>query len=235
MIEASVWESLHGGLIVSCQAADGDPLRNPAIMAALALAAVQGGAVGIRANGAEDIAAIRNATERPIIGLQKRVYSAIQCITPTFADAQCLAAAGASILAVEATQQREEMAGHERIDHFASLLHSIHAELHRPVLADISTLEEGLEAARLGADAVATTLSGYTPQSPTRPEPDFDLLRALLRVLAIPVLAEGHIWTPEHAARARTLGAYAVIVGSAITRPRLITARFAAAVGQPNL
>lgn len=230
MMQQPVWERFRGGLIVSCQAADGDPLRDPRIMAAMAQAAVQGGAAGIRANGAEDVQAVARVVSCPIIALQKRMYGAIQCITPTFADARRLAEAGAAMIAVEATQQRKEIAAQGQIDHLAPLLNRIHADLGRPVLADVSTLEEGIEAARLGADLVATTLSGYTPESPAREEPDFDLLRALVQAVAAPVIAEGRIWTPQQAARARELGAHAVIVGSAITRPGAITRRFAAAV-----
>ncbi|HXT37607.1 MAG TPA: N-acetylmannosamine-6-phosphate 2-epimerase [Chloroflexota bacterium] len=234
MSRISVWEQLRHGLIVSCQAAEGDPLRSPLIMAALARAVVWGGAVGIRANGAADVQAISQVVDCPIIGLHKHVYEGVQCITPTFAEARLLVVAGASLVAVEATRQRKEIAARERIDHFGSVLERIHKELHRPVMADVSTIEEGIEAARLGADIVATTMSGYTPETRLRKGPDFDLLAALVREVPVPVIAEGRLWTPEQAARALSLGAFAVVVGSAITRPRAITERFVAAIQQPD-
>ncbi|MGH2390349.1 MAG: N-acetylmannosamine-6-phosphate 2-epimerase [Chloroflexota bacterium] len=234
MTQMATWEAFRAGLIVSCQAAEGDPLRSPLIMAALAQTAVQGGAVGIRANGADDVRAIRQAVTCPIIGLQKRVYEGVQCITPTFTDARLLVEAGASLVAVEATSRRAELAEYGQVDHFGSVLERIHTELNRPVMADVSTLEEGIEAARLGADIVATTMSGYTPQSLSRKGPDFDLVAALVQAVAVPVIAEGRLWTPEHAAKARALGAFAVVVGSAITRPRAITERFVAALRQPG-
>lgn len=230
MTHAPIWEQFRGGLIVSCQAADGDPLRDPAVMAAMAQAAVLGGAVAIRANGAADIQAMRGVVRCPIVALEKRMVGAVQCITSTFDDARRLVEAGADVLAVEATLQRKELAGHADVDDFGPLLERIHADLGRPVLADVSTLEEGIEAARLGADLVATTLSGYTPESPAREEPDFDLLRALVRAVPAPVIAEGRIWAPAQAVRALALGAHAVVVGSAITRPGAITRRFAAAI-----
>lgn len=222
-------ERLRGGLIVSCQAADGDPLRNPLIVAALAEAATLGGASGIRANGV-DVRAIRQVVDAPILGLQKRLFGGTQCITPLFSDAQTLVRAGASLLAIEATQQRKEMAATHLVESFEPLVERIHRDLRVPVLADISTLEEGIEAERLGADLVATTLSGYTPQSPARSDPDFDLLRALVQRVRVPVVVEGHLWVPEQAAEALALGAFAAVVGSAITRPRAITERFVAAL-----
>ena len=232
MTQTSAWEGFRAGLIVSCQAAEGDPLRSPPIMAALAQAAVQGGAVGIRANGADDIRAICRVVACPVIGLHKRVYEGIQCITPTVADARLLVEAGASLLAIEATLQRAELAAYDEVEPFGSMLEWVHTELHRPVMADVSTLAEGIEAAQLGADIIATTMSGYTPQTRPPRGPDFDLVTALVEAVAVPVIAEGRLWTPAQAAHALSLGAFAVVVGSAITRPRAITERFAAALRQ---
>ncbi len=220
------WASLDGQLIVSCQAAEDDPLRDPAIMAALARAASLGGAAGIRANGADDIAAIHAVVDLPLIGLQKRVYSGIQCITPTTADARALVTAGATIIAIEATAQREELTRYGDIDQFATLARHVHGDLGVAVLADISTVGEALRAVEQGADLVATTLTGYTPDSPPRDEPDISLVRELSQQLSVPVIAESHIWTPEQARDALDAGAFAVVVGSAITRPRLLTERF---------
>lgn len=227
----TAWSTLRGQLIVSCQAFEGDPLRDVAMMAALARAAALGGAAGIRANGPEDIAAIAAAVALPIIGLQKRVYDGVQCITPTVADAGMLSGAGAHIVAVEATEQRKEVSRrHPEIDAFPMMVRRIHEEMGRPVLADVSTLSEGSRAVEAGADLVATTLAGYTPASPALDGPDLALVRALARELPVPIIAEGHVWTPEQARATLDAGAFAVVVGSAITRPQLVTQRFVKAM-----
>lgn len=223
-----IFERLKGGLIVSCQAAIDEPLHGSPIMAAMARAAAQAGAAGIRAEGPDDVRAIRQAVDLPIIGLYKikhpdhPVY-----ITPTFAAAEAIARAGADAIALDATTDR-------RPDGLTleETIRRIHVELNLPVMADVSTLEEGLRAERLGADVVGTTLSGYTPQSPQQEEPDWQLLQDLVSHARLPVVMEGRIQEPAQARRALELGAFAVVVGSAITRPQLIAARFASAVAQ---
>lgn len=213
-------ERIRGGLVVSCQAGEDEPLHG--CMAGMARAALQAGAVGIRAEGPRDIRAIRDAVDLPIIGLYKiRKEGQPVYITPTFESACMVVHAGADVVALDATVPL-------RPDGLtlAETISRIHQELNRPVLADVSTLEEGLRAVEAGADAVAPTLSGYTPQSPKLEGPDWDLLQGLIREVRIPVLMEGRIWHPEEAKRALDLGAWAVVVGSAITRPQLIAARF---------
>jgi glucokinase-like ROK family protein len=215
---------LEGGLIVSCQALPDEPLHGADIMAAMARAAAAGGSVGIRANGPEDIAAIRQAVNLPIIGLWKDDMPGFSVrITPTVEHARKLAAAGADIIAIDATA-RPHLDGLPLPERIAT----IHRDTDRPVLADIATLEEGLAAQQAGADLVAPTLSGYTEYSPASEEPDFELIQQLAAQLSVPVIAEGRIATPEQAARALALGAFAVVVGGAITRPQQITARFVA-------
>lgn len=219
-------DRLKGGLVVSCQAAHDEPLHGSEIMAAMARAAAQAGAAGIRAEGPDDVRAIRKAVDLPIIGLYK-IKQADQpvYITPTFESARAIAQAGADAIALDATTDR-------RPDGLTleETIRRIHAELKLPVMADVSTLEEGLRAERLGADMVGTTLSGYTPQSPQLEGPDWRLLQDLIAQARIPVVMEGRIWEPAEARRALELGAFAVVVGSAITRPQLIAARFASAV-----
>jgi N-acylglucosamine-6-phosphate 2-epimerase len=213
---------LRGGLIVSCQAETGEPLHGPEHMAAMAVAAVQGGAAGIRANTPGDIAAIRQAVSLPIIGIYKRDIPGYTVrITPTLIAALRVAEAGADLIAIDATfrPHPDNLSLNERI-------RLIHDQTCSPVMADISTLDEALAAQQAGADLVSTTLSGYTEASPTQELPDFELLENLVTTLNIPVVAEGHISTPEQAAQALTLGAFAVVVGSAITRPQWITAQF---------
>jgi len=219
-------DELAGGLVVSCQARPSDALHGPAFMAAMARAAAAGGAVGIRANGPEDIRAIRAAVDLPIIGIWKiDVPGAGVRITPELEHARAVAAAGASIIAVDATD-RARTNGMRTADWIAS----VRKETGLPVMADVSTLEEGITAEAAGADLVATTLSGYVDQSPTDDGPDLDLVARLAPELKVPLLAEGRISTPDEAARAIGLGAYAVVIGHAITQPEWITARFVAAL-----
>jgi N-acylglucosamine-6-phosphate 2-epimerase len=208
-----------GALVVSCQARPDNPLHGPAFMAAMAAAAVQGGAGGIRAQGPTDIAAIRALVGVPVIGLLKRddpgfpVY-----ITPDFAAAR--AVSEADIIAIDATAYPRNG------EPPATLIARIHAELGRLVLADIATLDEGLAAEAWGADAIATTLSGYTPDTQGQTGPDLALVAALVARCRVPVIAEGRFDTPAAVARAFECGAYAVVVGTAITNPREITRKY---------
>lgn len=214
------------GLIVSCQAPPGDPLRGSLFMARMAVAAARGGAIAIRAEGADDIRAIRESVSLPIIGIGKRVYpSSPVSITPTFQEAREVVSAGAVTVALDGTARPRP--GGEAL---ADLIARIHLELDVPVLADVSTHEEGLSAAAAGADAVASTLSGYVEGSPASEEPDVELVRLLAGALALPVVAEGRYRTPAEATRAIEAGAYAVVVGTAITRPHLITGMFVKAI-----
>ncbi|NMH83047.1 N-acetylmannosamine-6-phosphate 2-epimerase [Heyndrickxia coagulans] len=220
-----MFDMVKGKLIVSCQALEDEPLHSPFIMSKMALAAKEGGAAGIRANSAEDIRAIKAETGLPVIGIVKRDYEGSEVyITPTKKEIDELLAVKPDMIALDATGRKRP--GGETL---SSLIGYIH-EAGLPVMADISTEEEGLQAARLGADCVSTTLSGYTSYSPKQGEPDFALLKKLVDALTIPVFAEGHIDTPAEAKKALEFGAFAVVVGSAITRPQLITKKFAEAM-----
>jgi len=215
-------QKLQGGLIVSCQASEESPLRDVRIMAALARAAQNGGAVGIRANGPADIAAIRAVVNLPIIGINKLHLPGYEVyITPTLDSAREVVQAGCDLLALDAT-----LRPHPADLSAAEIIQACRLEFKMPVMADISTLEEGLAAADAGADIVATTLTGYTSYTSDRPLPDFELLEKLVTRLSIPVFVEGHIRSPADARRALELGAFAVVVGAAITRPEWITANF---------
>lgn len=221
---SALMRRLHGGLIVSCQALPGEPFFGAGHMAAMARAVVTAGAVAIRANSPADIAAIRLAVEVPIIGLFKVDLPGFDVrITPTLEHAVQVAGAGADLIAIDATLRPHPGGSLDE------LIEQIRHRTGLPVLADISTLDEGLAAAAWGAQFVATTLSGYAADSPAQPGPDFALLEQLVAALRpqnIPVIAEGRIETPEQATQALALGAHAVVVGSAITRPQWITARF---------
>nr|WP_199085195.1 putative N-acetylmannosamine-6-phosphate 2-epimerase [Bosea sp. ASV33] len=215
-------------LAVSCQARADNPLHGPAFMAAMAQAAEQGGALALRANGPADIAAIRAVSRLPIIGILKRwddrfpVY-----ITPDFASAEAIAAAGADIIALDATDRPRDG---EPLDR---LIARIRDELGKPVFADCATLEDGVRAAALGASYIATTLSGYTPETEARKAlgPDIALIEALAKTVSVPIIAEGRVEQPEQLELAFAAGAHAVVVGTAITNPREITRRFARHAG----
>ncbi len=215
-------QDLKGKLIVSCQAFPGDALYGSEMMSKMAIAAKDGGAAGIRANSPEDIAAIRRAVDLPIIGLWKKEYERSDVyITPTLADAQAVVEAGASIVAMDSTSRMRP--GGERLEDVVRQLKSSCSCL---LMADVSTFEEGMDACRIGFDLVSTTLSGYTPYSLQSDAPDFELVEKLARSIPIPVFAEGRIQTQEEAARMLECGAYAVVIGGAITRPQMITRKF---------
>ena len=219
-------ERLRGSLVVSCQAGPDEPLHGFGVMAGMARAAVQGGARGIRSESVTDIRSIREAVDVPVIGLIKRhVPGSSIYITPTFDDAASAVAAGAHLVALDATSS-------ERPDGLtlAETIRRIREDLGVPVMADVSMLDEGLAAARAGAACIGTTLSGYTPQSPKLEGPDWALLEGLVAATSVPIILEGRVWEPCEVTRAFELGAFAVVVGSAITRPQLVTARFAAAI-----
>ena len=220
--------ALRGGLIVSCQALPGEALFGSDIMARLAVAARGGGAVGIRANTPPDIAAIRAAVpDLPLIGLWKVVVSGFEdvYITPRVEDAVAVAQAGADIIALDATDRP-----HPEGKTAADLIRAVKNATGKRVMADVSTFEEGMAAEQAGADVISTTLSGYTPYSPQQDEPDLALIAALACRLRVPLIAEGRIATPEQARAALDAGAFAVVVGGAITRPQQITQRFAQAL-----
>ena len=219
-------QQVQGRLIVSCQALAHEPLFGASIMARLAIAAAHGGAAGIRANTPDDIRAIRAAVDLPIIGLYKINVTGYDIyITPTLAAAREVAAAGADVIAIDGTARpRPEFSD------LASFIAAIHDTTGLPVLADISTPDEGLAAQMAGADLVSTTMSGYTPYSPQQERPDIDLVATLAAVLTVPLLAEGRYHAPEQVVAALAAGASAVVVGGAITRPQEITRRFVTAI-----
>ena len=224
----AVLASLRHALIVSCQAEDDDPFNRPEHLALFARAAEMGGARGLRACGTENISALRAASSLPIVGITKSRYpDGSVLITPDIGDVEAILEAGAEIIAADATDRRRPngMYGSEFVA-------AIKQQWAVPLLADVSTLEEGEAAWQAGADAVATTLSGYTPATAHRAlkEPDWDLLSDLVQIGDAPVIMEGHVWTPAQARCALDLGAFAVVVGTAITRPRVVTRTFVQAL-----
>lgn len=214
-------DQIKGKLIVSVQALDDEPLHHPMIMAKMALAAKQGGAVGIRSNSKEDILAIKHEVDLPIIGLVKKNYHDSDVyITPTRTEVLDLIESGCDMIALDATGRKRPNG-----ESLLSLITCIH-EKGKLAMADISTIEEGIAAEQMGFDCVSTTLSGYTPYSPQLEEPDYQLIADCVARLRIPVIAEGRIWETRHLEKILTLKPYAVVIGSAITRPQLITKKF---------
>jgi N-acylglucosamine-6-phosphate 2-epimerase len=222
--EQRALQALRGRLVVSCQASHGDPLDDTETLTRIAVSVLQGGAGGVRVEGAQRIESLRSKTDLPIIGLLKRqdrdgrVY-----ITPDFKSAREIIDAGADIVALDCTRRRLTEA-----EPWTEMIPRIHGELGRPVLADIATLEDALAAEAAGADAVASTLYGYTADTEAARTVSWLLLDSLLSRLKIPVILEGHVTQPEEVSRALQAGVYAVVVGAAITCPRSITARFVA-------
>ncbi len=218
---------LQKKVIISCQSSKDEPIGQSNCLIPIIKSVIQGGAGGLRLAGADTIKSTRNFSDIPIIGItkpdilpenwQKSVY-----ITPAYTNAEQLAKAGADIIAIDGTSRKRPK------ENLAELIHKIKINLNKPVMADISTIEEGLMCALLGADIISTTLSGYTQDTldKNQEEPDFELLKSLINVVNKPVILEGRIWTPEHVKKAFELGAFAVVIGSAVTRPEVITRRF---------
>jgi len=219
-LRASLPASLRGSLIVSCQAAPGDPLDDVDTLRRIAVSVVRGGAGGLRANGVACTSAFR-AAGVPIIGIEKRKMDGEVVITPDFELARSIADAGADVIALDCTSNRPVSA-----EPWRELLRRIQAELGKPVLADIASFEDAMAAQEAGADAVATTLYGFTPETAQFRAVNWELVGWLVKELHAPLIVEGHISHPEEVRRALELGAFAVVVGSAITRPESITARF---------
>lgn len=215
-----ILDRLRGRLVASVQASAGTPARDTHVIGALAESALLGGASGLRLNGPDDIRRVRPVTAVPIIGLHKVWNGVRNVITPEVALAAGLAEAGADIIAVDATA--------EQFGTDFGLLAEIAAATGRPVMADVSTVAEGERAWEAGAAVVGTTLSGYTPHSPRLDGPDLDLVAALAAA-GIPTIAEGRYQTPAQVRAAFDAGAFAVVVGGAITDPIALTRRFVAA------
>lgn len=216
---------MEKGLIVSCQALPHEPLHSSFIMGRMALAAQMAGAVGIRANSVADITEIQKNVNLPIIGIIKQDYEDRKAyITPTRKELEALLALNVDVIALDATINADE-----------NLLRSLKKEFpHQQFMADISTAQEAIRAAEeFGFDFVGTTLTGYTEHS--KHLTNFEVLDAIIRRLQVPIVAEGNFDTPEKARRALEAGAYAVVVGGAITRPQLIAKKFVEEMQKANV
>ena len=224
---AQLFSRLRGRLTVSCQAPADSPLNEPTIIAAFARAAALRGAAGVRVDTPDRVAAVREALPGvAIVGLWKQQFPGCDVyITPQYCHAEAIARAGADLIAIDATD-RDRPEG----ETVAGIVDAIHHRLQKPVLADIDTYEAAVAAADAGADAVATTLYGYTQATANRTPPGFDLLARLARDFNIPVVCEGGVASPEMAKKAIALGADFAIVGTAITGVDRLTAAYVRAL-----
>jgi len=212
-MKSDLFSILTPGLIVSCQAPIDSPLHDPIVIAAMAKAAVNQGALGVRIDTPDHVEAVRKRVSQPIIGLWKQQIPGFDVyITPRFEDAVAIANSGADIIAIDATL-RERPQG----ETVRNLIAKIHQELGKFVMADVDSLEAAIGAVEAGADCVGTTLYGYTKATQNQSPPGFDLLVQMVKQLPIPVICEGGISSPKMARKALDLGAHAVVVGTAIT------------------
>lgn len=223
-------QKVQGGLIVSCQALPEEPLHSSYIMSRMAFAAKEGGAAGIRANTCQDIRAIKETVDLPVIGIIKKEYPDCPVyITTTIKEVDELAACGCEVIAADATF-RPRANGQSLDDFFQEVRAKYPNQL---FMADCSTYEEGIHAQELGFDFVGTTLCGYTPYTKGASLPSFSLIRKLGEDLTIPIIVEGGIWYPEQLKEALSMpGVLASVVGTAITRPRDITKHFVNAISK---
>lgn len=224
-----ILKDTRGSIIVSCQALPSEPLycKEMSLMPFMARAAQAAGSKCIRTSSVRDVIAIKEATGLPVIGLIKKTYEGYDSyITPTMQEIDELVAAESDIIALDCTMRKR--GDGTTINEFIAAIRDKYPDIR--LMADISTLEEGINACNAGVDMVGTTLSGYTPYSPQVDGPDYELVQALVKAVSIPVIAEGKIHTPEQAARMLTTGAHAIVVGGAITRPLEIANRFYKAI-----
>jgi N-acylglucosamine-6-phosphate 2-epimerase len=222
--------SLKTGLIVSCQAPVDSPLHNPEVMAAIAQAAINQGAVGVRIDTPSHIGAVRRRIRAPIIGLWKQGIPGSEVyITPQFCHAQAISEAGADIIAVDATLRPRP-----NRENLSELITKIHNQLNKPVMADADSLEAAIAAVAAGADCVGTTLYGYTAQTQHLQPPGLNLLVEMVKHLKVPVICEGGISSTSLAQKAIKLGAFAVVVGTDITGIDLKTQAYQRAIGSSN-
>ena len=218
-------EKIKGNLIVSCQALPDEPLHSSFIMSKMALAALQGGAKGIRANSKADIIAIKKEVDLPVVGIVKRDYEDSSVfITATYKEIDELIESDCEMIAMDATNRKRP----NNIELAELVSYTREKNSNIQIMADIATLEEAVQAEQLGFDCISTTLHGYTEITKGKKlyHDDFKFLKDVLEHVNIPVIAEGNVITPEMYKRCMELGAYSSVVGGAITRPKEITKRF---------
>lgn len=223
MTNKEILDKIKGGLIVSCQALESEPLYDSYIMSKMAWAAKLGGAVGIRANTVVDIKAIKEKVDLPLIGIIKQEYDGSDVyITPTMKEVDALVETGCEIIAIDATNRLRPNG--ETLEAFFTKVREKYPN--QLFMADTSCFDEGKKAEELGFNLIGTTMAGYTPYTKGTQLPDFNLMQRYVSELHTPVIAEGGIWVPEQLKKAIDIGAHSAVVGTAITRPRDITKHF---------
>ena len=226
MTKKEFLDAIHGQMIISCQAIEGEPLyvEEKSIMYLMARAAKQAGTPAIRTSSIRDVVAIKEETELPVIGLVKIQYPGYEgYITPTMKEVDDLTAAGADVVALDCTLRKR--GDGTTVNEFIVQIKEKYPDI--ILMADISNYEEGINAWKCGVDIVGTTMSGYTAYTVSgTDEPDYELMERLARDTDIPVIGEGRIHYPEQAVRALQTGVWAIVVGGAITRPLEIALRF---------
>lgn len=221
----NILEKLKNQVIISVQAMPDEPLYDEGCMIAMMQSVINGGAKGLRLAGFRDVKNAKKLFDVPVIGLTKpdklpNNWKEVVYITPTLNEVDELINAGADIIATDATMRPRLKESLEEIIKYIKSKNKL-------AMADISTFEEGLNARKLGFDVISTTLSGYTQNSrQDLTTPDFELLEKLVKELDCPIILEGRVWEPSEVNKAFELGAYSVVIGSAVTRPQLITKRF---------
>jgi len=227
IMNKEIISKLKHALIVSCQAEGDSPFNSPEGVTMFAKAAIAGGAAGIRSEGIEKTKMILESVNVPVIGLIKSKFDDGSVrITGSFSDVDKLSAIGCPIIAIDGTfRKRDGLTGPE-------FIRRIKSEFNALIMADIAKEDEAIECEKAGADFISTTLNGYTPSTEADKvySPNFELVKLLLQKLKKPVVAEGRINSPEAAKKMIELGAYAVVVGSAITRPHIITSWYVDAI-----
>lgn len=229
MDKQELFERIRGQMIVSCQAIPGEPLyvEEKSVMYLMARAAKMAGAPAIRTSSVRDVAAIREETGLPVIGLVKIRYPGFESyITPTMKEVDELAAAESDVIALDCTLRTR--GDGKTVNEFIKEVRQKYPDA--ILMADISNYEEGVNAWKMGMDLVGTTMSGYTADSPHMDGPDYELVRRLSKTVDVPVIGEGKIHYPDQAVKMLDAGAFAIVVGGAITRPLEIANRFMDAV-----
>ena len=221
----NIVDYLKGKVIISVQAMPDEPLYKEECLTAMMQSVVNGGAKGLRLAGGRDVKNAKRLFNVPVIGLTKpdklpENWKEVVYITPTLKEVRKLVEAGADIIATDATLRKRPKESLEEILAFIK-------QNNKLAMADISNFEEGMNAAKMGFDFISTTLSGYTQNSDcTQNEPDYKLLEQLVKNTNCPIILEGRVWEPSEVDKAFELGAHCVVIGSAVTRPQLITKRF---------
>jgi len=218
---------INKGIIVSCQAEEGSAFNNVTSIVNFAIEAERGGAVGVRIEGYENIKAVKRAISIPVIGIIKRLYTTGNVwITPTIQDAVLVEQAGADFIAVDATGRKDALHKNDGWQY----LEEICMGTNIPVIGDMAWSgwmhKNIFKAEECGCKYLSTTLSGYTEYCNSMDEPDFNFLRCLTDISSLPIIAEGRYSNEHHIKQAKNIGAHNIVIGTAITRPHLITTKF---------